>query len=73
MSFELGLHLGVPGSSGPPNRFLGVVDFGRPVPTIRELGTGLETMETISSSSSSSGDTGDAGAVVAPSSWSMRL
>ena len=67
------LYLGVPGSLGPLNHFLGVVDFGGPVPTIRESGTGLGTMETMSNSSSSSGVTGDAGAVVVPSSWFMRL
>ena len=48
------LYLGVPGSPDPSNNFLGVVDFGRPVPTARESGTGLGTMETISKSSSSS-------------------
>ena len=67
------LYLGVPGSSGPLNRFLGVVDFGRPVPTAWASGTGLGTIETISRSSSSSGVTGDAGAVVVPPSWSIRL
>ena len=67
------LYLDVPGSSGPPNRFLGVVDFGRPGTTAQESGTGLGTMETISKSLSSSGVTGDAGAVVVPSSWSIRL
>ena len=71
--YSSSVYFGVPdGSSGPLNCFLGVVDFGRLVPTIRESGTGLGIM---SNNSSSSGITGDVGTAATPPSLSssMRL